>query len=52
MTLQYLVSVDHLRIPEVGLFEALGAYVESLTCVAAPSQLRVVLEGAQHLCVQ
>ena len=32
-------------------FEALGAYVESLTCVAAPSWLWVVLVGAQHLCV-
>ena len=30
-------------------FEELGAYVESLTCVAAPSQPRVVLVGAQHL---
>jgi len=51
VTLQCPVSVGPLVDPKGLSFEALGAYVESLTCVVAPSQPQVVLGGAQHLCV-
>ena len=50
VTLQCPFVSGPLADPKGWSFKALGAYVESLTCVAAPSWPQVVLVGAQHLC--